>query len=97
MARIGGSILAFDEVDHGMSASRQQGFRIAQTFPEPVNEWIEPQKVGMAQRLCLEPTVTPILEGRAALVIPARDEEGFATLNQYQADVERESNLKWTE
>lgn len=96
LERIGEQVLVFDETDQGMSASRQQGFRVADsTFDGIANLWIEPEKAGMAQKPCLEPVAAPILQKRIALVIPARDEDGFATLNKYQADVERESNFKW--
>lgn len=98
LTRIGNGVLVFDETDHGMSASRQQGFRIADSMSDSTaNLWTEPAKVGMAQKPCFELVVTPILEGRVALVIPGRDKEGFATLNNYQADIEQESNLKWRE
>lgn len=98
LERIGEQVLVFDETDHGMSASRQQGFRIADSVSGGTADlWTEPEKVGIAQEQCLKPIVTPILERRVALVIPERDEEGFTTLNQYQADIEKESNLKWKE
>lgn len=98
LTRIGNGVLVFDETDHGMSASRQQGFRIADSMSDSTaNLWTEPAKVGMAQKPCLELVVTPILEGRVALVIPGRDKEGFATLNNYQADIEQESNRLWND
>lgn len=96
LVRIRDGVFVFDETDHGMSASRQQGFKIA-SMSGIANLWIEPEKVDMAQKKCLEPVITPILQRRVALVIPARDKEGFATLNNYQADIEQESNLKWKE
>lgn len=95
LVRVGNGVLVFDEIDHGTSTSRQQGFRIACMSDRTANLWIEPEKTGMAQKPCLEPVIAPILQKKIALVIPARDENGFATLNNYQADVERESNFKW--
>lgn len=98
LTRIGNGAIISDEIYHSMSGSRQQGFETAHSLVDGIaNLWIEPQKVGMAQKPCLEPVVTPIFEERVALVIPARDEEGFATLNKYQADKELESNDKWRE
>lgn len=98
LERTGNQVLVFDETDHGMSASRQQGFLIAHLMSDgTANLWIEPEKVGMVKKECLKPVVAPILEGSVVLVIPGRDEEGFATLNNYQAHIEQESNLKWRE
>ncbi|MBI2329968.1 hypothetical protein HYU94_01110 [Candidatus Daviesbacteria bacterium] len=89
------NVFIFDETDKGMSASKQQGYRIAQVMPDMVaNLWTEPEKVSIAED-CLDPLMTPIFTGEADIVIPLRGAESFSTYPDFQADIEQESNRLW--
>lgn len=92
-----------NEVDKGMSPSRQQGFRIAYAMPDGTAFlWTEPEKVSLVKRHeddadCLEPLMIPIIQNLADMTIPFRNDESFATYPDYQADYEQESNRRWND
>jgi hypothetical protein len=84
-----------EETERGMSGSRRQGFREASQLPDvKVICWAEPEKVSIT-RDCLPQAVIPILKGEADIVVPKRTKEGMATLPDYQAEFETESNRLW--
>lgn len=91
------NVLIYDEIDQGISASRQQGFSIAHTMSDRlINLWTEPEKVSIV-RDCLEQLTNPIFRGEADLTIPLRDEASFATFPEYQAEVAGEANRLWND
>lgn len=85
------------ETGKGISPSRQQGFKEAQTkFGGLANLWTEPEKISIV-RDCLEPLMSPILQNQADLTIPSRDDESFATFPEYQSYIAQEANRQWNE
>lgn len=91
------NVFIFDETEKGMSASRQQGFKISDSIPGVVvHLWTEPEKVSIATD-CLNFLTTPLFSGEADMVIPFRDAESFSTYPNFQADIEQESNRLWND
>lgn len=84
------------EIDKGMSASRQQGFREAHILEGvKVICWLEPEKVSIS-RDCLPEAVIPILKGETDIVVPKRNEDLFKeTYPDYQVRFEQDSNRIW--
>ena len=79
------------ETEHSMSGSRRQAFNEGSTLEGvKVIAWTEPEKVSIA-RDCLPDAVQPILDGRADIVIPKRDEEAFKTYPPYQVEYEQKA------
>lgn len=89
------NIYIYEEKIRGMSAGRQQGFRIAASMQGVTALlWTEPEKVSLVED-CLDPLMNPIFTDEADMVIPLRDSESFATYPNFQADMELESNRLW--
>jgi hypothetical protein len=85
----------FQETEKGMSPGRRQAFReVSALQGVKAIVWTEPEKVSIA-RDCLPMAVTPILEGRADIVVPTRDEAALATYPDYQAEWEKRANAKF--
>ncbi len=88
-------IKVFDEdAEHrGMDPSRQYGFELASQL-EGVKAilWTEPEKEDLIRPECLWPAVLAILRDQYDLVIPARDDAGFATYPDYQVAYEKRAN-----
>lgn len=81
----------FEEQDKGMGAGRRQGIRAAYDTHRPVIAWAEPEKFSYVP--FLPSTASPIVQGRADLVVPAR-----VSLQSYptaQAYAELLGNLVW--
>lgn len=90
-------VFVLNETDKGMSASRQQGYKIAQAMPGSVaNLWTEPEKVSIVED-CLDLIMAPLLKREADMVIPWRDSESFSTYPDFQADMEQEGNRLWND
>lgn len=91
------NVLILDEIDRGISPSRQQGFRIAHAMPDGLaNLWTEPEKVSIIED-CFDLLMAPILTGEADITIPLRDADSFSTYPDFQADIEQESNQLWND
>jgi len=85
------------ETEHGMSGSRRQAMRRGNKLERTkVIAWVEPEKVSFAKD-CLTTAADPILDGRADIVIPKRDEEAWATYPPYQVDFEKRANKLWNQ
>lgn len=79
------------ETAHGMSPSRVQAFDAAYDDPHiQAVTWTEPEKVGMVEEI--ERCAEPVLNGEAAVVIPARTEVGWQSLPSYQRRSEEKGN-----
>lgn len=87
---------ASDEKQRGMSPSRRQVFGEASALQDAkVLVWAEPEKVSMAQADNIQKAAKPIIEGRADVVIPKRDDAAFSTYPEYQVTWEKEANSKF--
>lgn len=86
------------QVDKGMDPARQQAFsRAAEQDSVKVITWVEPEKESMVDRECLWPAALAVLNKTYDLVIPARDEAGFATYPDYQVNYEKRANTRFNE
>lgn len=81
--------------DLSMTARRQQAFREASKL-EGVRVicYAEPEKVSIV-RDCLPDAVLPLIQGKADIVIPKRDETAFRTYPNYQVEYEKRGNRLW--
>lgn len=78
----------YTEVDRGMSGSRRQALTEASRVPgSKVLAWIEPEKVSLV-RDALPQAAEPLLQGKADIVVPARNDQAFATYPFQQAAFE---------
>lgn len=85
------------EREKGMSASRRQAFEIVSEMDGvEVICWTEPEKLAIT-RDCIKEAVKPIIDGRADIVVPRRDDEAFATYPEYQVKFEKASNHLWND
>jgi glycosyltransferase involved in cell wall biosynthesis len=85
------------QTERGMSASRQQAFKIASdVMKDGWICWTEPEKVSFVKD-CLDLATKDLTTNQADLVVPARDNKAFETYPPYQADYERESNRQWNQ
>ncbi len=79
------------EAGRGMSASRRQAFTAAYEDPDTrAVVWMEPEKVGMVGEI--GHSAEPVLDGSAAMVIPARTQAGWDSLPGYQRESEAQAN-----
>lgn len=86
LARLG--IPFQQERARGMSASRVQAFDEA--YGDPTVRavvWMEPEKVGMVEDI--EKCAQPVIDGKAAIVVPGRSDAGWNSLPSYQRESER--------
>lgn len=84
------------EAARGMSASRIQAFDNAyDNAAVKAVHWIEPEKVLMVDEI--EHVSQPLLEGNAAMIIPARASEGWNSLPNYQKSSEEKGNRVYNE
>jgi hypothetical protein len=80
-----------EQKEGGMSASRRQVFNEASSLEgAEVICWTEPEKVDIINHL--QQAATPVLEGEADIVVPARTEAGFDSLPPAQAKSEKKYN-----
>lgn len=92
--KIDGITVVGEDAEHrGMDPSRQYGFELASQL-EGVKAilWTEPEKEDLIRPECLWPAVLAILRDEYDLVIPARDDAGFATYPDYQVVYEKRAN-----
>lgn len=83
-----------DETEKGMSPSRQQGFETASKLDDvDIICWTEPEKISTPNWLLQ--AATTIANNEADIVIPKRDERGFAGYPDYQVEFETRSNKRW--
>lgn len=81
------------QIEKGMDPARQQAFtRASEQEKVKVIAWLEPEKESMVDPHCLWPASLAVLNGDYDLVIPARDERGFATYPEYQSKYEKRAN-----
>ena len=83
------------QAEPGMSAGRRQALASTSNI-EGVDVlcWTEPEKVSLV-RDCMAEPVSLILDGKADIVVPSRDDSSFATYPAYQAEFEKDSNAYW--
>ncbi len=85
------------EEERGMSGSRRQVFReVVGKEGVKVVCWVEPEKVSIVED-CLPTAARLVLEGKADIVIPSRDEASFATYPTFQARFEQRANKLWND